>query len=159
MVQLSSFRRIANAQRGFTLIELLVVIAIIGVLIALLIPAGSNDQQARTVVQRLHRAFTTIQDGNINAGVGQLRGILQEVAGRAQASRLTPEEREAIREHLLAAFEILTGSELDSSGPYSELDPVLLQKDLELIREELEILQLELIPNEREILQEDLELR
>ena len=149
MVQLSSFRRIANAQRGFTLIELLVVIAIIGVLIALLIPAGSNDQQARSAVERLHRAFTTIQDGNINAGVGQLRGLLQEVAGRTQASRLSPEEKQEIREQLLALFEILTGSELDSPGPYSELDPVLLQKDLELIREELESLQLELIREER----------
>ena len=147
MVQLSSFRRIASAQRGFTLIELLVVIAIIGVLIALLIPAGSNDQQAQSVVQRLQRAFTTIQEGKINAGVGQLRGIIQEVAGRAQASRLSPEEKQQIREQLLAFFELLTGSELDRSGLDPEVDAVLLQQDLELIRGELETLQ------------EDLELR
>jgi prepilin-type N-terminal cleavage/methylation domain-containing protein len=144
MVQLSAFRRTTIAQRGFTLIELLVVIAIIGVLLALLIPAGSNEHQAQSAVQRLERALASIQDGKINAGVGQLRGLLQEVAGRAQASELSAEEKQEIRAQILLALEFLTGSELESTGTNSELDPVLLQEDLELIREELQLLQVDL---------------
>jgi prepilin-type N-terminal cleavage/methylation domain-containing protein len=87
-----------SGERGFTLIELLVVIAIIGVLIGLLLPPPSlNQQQTAALSQRSLQALSTIvDDGHVIAGLAQLEGIVRQLYGFLRAGHFPPGQDDAI---------------------------------------------------------------